>query len=95
VRDLKVGKIAGADFVEITPLVVMVAFGMGMYEIIRTELVEHDGIHCDHGSIAPFLKSLDIVDRCIVWHAVEPVMPVGRLVMTTKQKRPSPLRLRQ
>src|ERR1700688_2930690 len=65
VSDLKVGKIAGADFVEITPLVVVVALGMRIDEIIRTEFVEHGGIARDHGSIAPFLESPDLVDRYI------------------------------
>jgi hypothetical protein len=36
--------VAGADFVEIAPLVVVVAFGMRVDEIIRTKCVEDGGV---------------------------------------------------
>jgi hypothetical protein len=39
-RDLKIGEVAGADFAEIAPLVVVVAFGMRVDEIIRTKCVQ-------------------------------------------------------
>ena len=42
-RDLKIGEVAGADFVEIAPLVVVVAFGMRVDKIIRTKCVEDGG----------------------------------------------------
>ena len=35
-RDLEVGEVAGADFVQIAPLVVVVALGMRVDQIIRT-----------------------------------------------------------
>jgi hypothetical protein len=50
---------------------------MGIDEIIRTEFVEHGGVACDHSPIAPILKSFDILDYIVIWHAVEPVALVS------------------
>ena len=58
---------------QIAPLVVVVALGVGVNEVIRTEFVEHGGIARNHGPVAPILQSFDFVGCSLVfWHLVEP-----------------------
>ena len=72
-RDLEVGEVAGADFVQIAPLVVVVALGMRVDQIIRTECVEDGRVAVDHGPVAPVLQGFDFVDRYVrVGHALVP-----------------------
>ena len=50
---------------QIAPLVVVVALGMRVDQIIRTECVEDGRVTVDHGPVAPVLEGFDFVDRYV------------------------------
>jgi hypothetical protein len=58
--------VPGADLLQIALIVIVVALGMRVDQIVRTESVEDGCVAVEHGLIAPILKCFDIVDCYIL-----------------------------
>jgi hypothetical protein len=72
VRDLKVGKVAGADLAQVARLVVVVGLRVGVDEVIRAQFIERGGVACEQGPVTPILKGFDFVavsDRMVARHS--------------------------